>query len=237
MRAPAKVIWIQDRIAWKLFSFRQKRQDQINLKFDAAHGTDTAAEVHLTAVGVSADEASRGNAVYRSLWEDQFHAAMTAMARQTSVPFEKFTFVDIGSGKGKLLLLASLYRFRRIVGIEYAPGLHAVATRNIVRFKHEAQQCSDLQSNLGDALTFTLPTGPVIALIFNAFDPATTKRVLDNLVRQRSDGADATFVIYENVRRTSEIGTTLNVVPPWRKLERTRRRIVVGNEEAARLWA
>src|SRR3984885_13557549 len=39
----------------------------------------------------------------------------------------EFTFIDIGSGKGRALLMASQYPFRRILGIELLPVLHRVA--------------------------------------------------------------------------------------------------------------
>jgi len=46
-----------------------------------------------------------------------------------------YLFVDIGAGKGKLLLLASHLSFSEIIGVEYAPSLHAVAMKNIQQQK------------------------------------------------------------------------------------------------------
>jgi hypothetical protein len=234
-QAPDKWSWIEDQISWRVFQWHQRKQDKINQAFDAKHGTDTAAEVQLVAAGVGAAEATRGNSVYRPLWESEFHASLASISKRIAAPLSDFTFVDIGSGKGKLLLLAARYPFRRIVGVEYAPGLHDIAMRNVTVFKDPAQRCKDLHAALGDAQTFVLPDGPVITLIFNSFDPDTTKRVVDNIVRQRPSGTGAAIVIYENVRRASEIGAALSVAPPWQTLERSRRRIVVGNRDAAQL--
>jgi hypothetical protein len=41
--------------------------------------------------------------------------------------FSDFTFIDIGSGKGRVLLMASDYAFRRILGVELLPALHHIA--------------------------------------------------------------------------------------------------------------
>lgn len=235
IRSPGKRAWAEDKLAWKLFQLRQRRQDRINAAFDARHGTDTAAEVALTEAGVGADDAARGNIVYRPLWESNFHAGLRAIEAKVG-GFEDFTFVDIGSGKGKLLLLASLYPFRRIVGIEYAEGLHAVAERNVAHFAAPDQRCKTLVPMLGDALAFQLPPGPVVALIFNAFDRETTARAIAHLARQRPDGAAPVFVVYENVRRAAEIGAALNAPAPWHTIAQTRRRIVIGNAAAARRW-
>ena len=53
----------------------------------------------------------------------------------------EFTFIDIGSGKGRALLMASQYPFRRILGIELLPELHRVAKENISKYKSDSQQC------------------------------------------------------------------------------------------------
>ena len=48
---------------------------------------------------------------------------------------EDYTFIDFGSGKGRALLLASEYPFKRIVGLEFSPELHAIAEQNIQRYR------------------------------------------------------------------------------------------------------
>jgi SAM-dependent methyltransferase len=235
LQAPGKATWVEDKLAWKLFQLRQRHQDRINLAFDERHGTDTAAEVALTDVGVDHADAQRGNIVYRPLWEKNFHATLQALAPRLG-GFEPFTFVDIGSGKGKLLLLAALYPFHKVVGIEYAEGLHDIAVRNVARFNPPGRRCATITPLLGDALAFPLPPGPVVAMIFNAFDRQTTAKAIAHLVSQRPDGAAPVFVVYENVRRTAEIGAALSAPQPWENIARTRQRIVIGNRAAAQLW-
>ena len=39
----------------------------------------------------------------------------------------RFCFIDFGSGKGRVLLVASHYPFREVVGVEFAPELHQIA--------------------------------------------------------------------------------------------------------------
>jgi len=45
------------------------------------------------------------------------------------------TFVDVGSGKGRVLLLAARHPFKRVVGIEFSPSLCEQARRNIEIFR------------------------------------------------------------------------------------------------------
>src|SRR5437868_4038548 len=169
-RADDKLDWLADKAAWRGFWARLPLEQEANRAFDRRHGTDTAAEIGLTETGVASDQARQGNGVYRPLWEGTFHRALRAVG----VPFDGYSFVDLGCGKGKLLMLAADYPFIRIVGVEYSPGLQAIALRNLERFRSPAQKCHRLEAVLGDARRYRLPAGPVVALIFNSFDPATT---------------------------------------------------------------
>ena len=40
------------------------------------------------------------------------------------IAFHDYTFIDFGSGKGRALLLASEFPFKRIIGLEFSPELH-----------------------------------------------------------------------------------------------------------------
>jgi hypothetical protein len=50
------------------------------------------------------------------------------------IDFTQFTFIDLGSGKGRVLLMASAYPFKRIIGVEFMPELHRVAQENIRKY-------------------------------------------------------------------------------------------------------
>src|SRR5215472_1458160 len=44
--------------------------------------------------------------------------------------WSSYTFVDLGCGKGRVLLMARELGFGRIIGVEFAPALAKVARRN-----------------------------------------------------------------------------------------------------------
>ena len=46
---------------------------------------------------------------------------------ETPHGIQDYTFLDIGSGKGRVLMLASDAPFRHIVGVELSPALTAIA--------------------------------------------------------------------------------------------------------------
>src|SRR5450755_1309381 len=45
-------------------------------------------------------------------------------------PIHRYTFLDIGAGKGRGLLVASEYHFKKVVGIELNPALAAIGRKN-----------------------------------------------------------------------------------------------------------
>ena len=53
-----------------------------------------------------------------------FHEMIGAVSARAGFDFREFIFLDLGSGKGRTLLMASDYPFRRIVGVELLPALN-----------------------------------------------------------------------------------------------------------------
>jgi len=94
---------------------------------------------------------------------------------------QDFTFIDLGSGKGRALLMASEYPFKRIIGVEFMSELHLAAEKNIAGYSSDRQQCRQLESICMDARDFHFPDGPLAVYLFNPFSESTFARVLENL--------------------------------------------------------
>jgi hypothetical protein len=91
---------------------------------------------------------------------------------------EDYTFIDFGSGKGRALLLASEYPFKRILGLEFSPELHAIAEQNILRYRSATQKCRVIQSLNVDFADYPLPAEASVLFFFH---PCHT-RVLSTVV-------------------------------------------------------
>ncbi|MEQ1568971.1 MAG: class I SAM-dependent methyltransferase [Myxococcota bacterium] len=88
------------------------------------------------------------------------------------------TFVDLGSGKGRVVLLASRRPYRKVVGVERSARLHRVAARNLAAF---GPTLAPVELVCADAEVAPLPGGPLVVWLFNPFEPAVLMRVLDRL--------------------------------------------------------
>jgi hypothetical protein len=91
---------------------------------------------------------------------------------------EEYTFIDYGSGKGRALLLASEYPFKRIIGLEFSPDLHRAAETNIHLYRSRSQKCWNIQSLNLDFTQFSLPQEPLVLY----FNHPCRGRVLDEVM-------------------------------------------------------
>ena len=113
-----------------------------------------------------------------------------------SVDFSQFTFIDLGSGKGRVLLMAADYPFQRIVGVEFMPELHRAAQKNISGFVSDRQQCRQIETICMDARDFEFPDGPLVVYLFNPFAEATFVAVLENLRQSIEQAPRPIYVAY-----------------------------------------
>lgn len=93
---------------------------------------------------------------------------------------EDATFVDVGSGKGRALLLAARRPFESVFGVEYAPDLQAIAARNLVRYRGTLR-CANVSSLGSDARSYEWPLTPLVVLFFNPFTDSVMSVVIDRL--------------------------------------------------------
>jgi SAM-dependent methyltransferase len=124
----------------------------------------------------------------------EFHEMMSAL----DLDFPQFTFIDVGSGKGRVLLMAADYPFRRIVGIELLPELHRIAQENIRQYHSDVQRCFALESICVDAREFALPDEPTVLYLFNPLPEPGMMRLIENLEGSLRKHPRPVRIVYQN---------------------------------------
>jgi len=161
--------------------------------FDALHGVDTGGVVELSDLQV--DNANRRFGVdYIGVDPGEFRSAVSAL----DIVHEDFVFVDLGSGKGRALLLAAEFPFRRIVGAEFAPELHRAAECNIARYVRDGQRCPSFELHCIDAADFLLPAEPLVVFLYNPFDRPVMQQVARNVRAAWRSARQDVYVVYLN---------------------------------------
>jgi SAM-dependent methyltransferase len=127
-----------------------------------------------------------------------FHEMLDALRRHSHSDFHDFVFIDLGSGKGRTLLMASDYPFRRIVGVELLPALQQAAQENLSKYRSESQKCFALESICADATDFPFPLEPTVLYLFNPFPESGLRRMIANLEESLRGHPRAVYVLYHN---------------------------------------
>ena len=120
------------------------------------------------------------------------------MLDNLKVNFREFTFIDLGSGKGRTLLMASDYPFCHILGVELLPQLHAIAQSNIASYKKDSQLCFALKSICADARDFAFPAEPTVLYLYNPLPAFGLGIVLENMKQSLQDFPRPLYVLYHN---------------------------------------
>ncbi len=81
---------------------------------------------------------------------------------------QKDVFVDWGSGLGRVVVLASAYPYREVIGVEYSPGLCAAANANLARAR-VTRRCGSVRIVNADARAFSIPKDATVMFFFNPF--------------------------------------------------------------------
>jgi hypothetical protein len=136
--------------------------------------------------------------VFHSPYQATDPALFREMMASLPIEFDRFTFVDLGSGKGRTLLMASEYPFRRIVGVELIAELHRAAEENVRMYRSATQRCTQIEAVCTDACEFVLPDTPLVLYLFNPLLEAGLQRVLRNLERSLEQSPRRIWVVYHN---------------------------------------
>lgn len=159
--------------------------------FDLTHQVETSQRVHQSDLATESP-----NWIYGvGYWPTP-----VALAREIldflPIRHEEFTFIDLGSGKGRVLLLASEYPFEKIIGVEYAAELHLAARENIRRYQNASQKCTAIESVCQDMSKFEFPQKPLAIFFYNPTSEPVMRVVAANIKSSLRDCPRAIWIVY-----------------------------------------
>jgi SAM-dependent methyltransferase len=146
--------------------------------FDWVHRVDTGSGGLGKDLEIASANRDKGIAYDPCPWSTLRHSL-----RLVSLPAEGFTFVDIGCGKGKVLLSAMVLPFERVVGVEFSSYLSRIAEQNLASARLLSRKCSSVQVVCADAVQYPIRDEPTVFFFANPFNYEIMELVLDNIVR------------------------------------------------------
>lgn len=123
------------------------------------------------------------------------------------IPLEGATFVDLGCGMGRVLLLAARRPFRQVIGVDFSPALCEIARENLAAYDKPLRRCRDVRVVRADAKTFALPRGDLVVYMYNPFRGAVMHAVAERLARPAGEEREL-IVIYHTPLERAVIDAT-----------------------------
>ena len=160
--------------------------------FDREFGTETSGSKDPSELGI-VDPALREKAI---LYLPSPPSVTRWMLRNAGIDHSRFSFVDLGCGKGRVLLVASELPFIRVVGVDISSELCEVARRNAAAFHPPTRLCHDIQVANADATQFDFPTGDLLIHLYHPFAPELTYRIFERLGASLRDQPRRVVVAY-----------------------------------------
>ena len=121
----------------------------------------------------------RHNTAYYGVAPSVFREMLVRWRRhKPPAPIDAYTFIDLGAGMGRAMLLASGYPFRAVLGVELNATLARIARRNMALWRTASRARAPMQLVCKDAAEFKLPDGPCVVFLFNPFGAPVFRRLL-----------------------------------------------------------
>jgi Methyltransferase domain len=189
------------------------RTELLSRWFDWRNDVHTVGALHLAQLTIPSRNVAEGNWYYPT----NLRTAVQMLEDLPIADRSRYTFIDFGSGKGRMLLMASHHPFRAVLGVEFAPELHAIAESNIRRYRNPARVCANVTSLNLDAGEFVFPDGDLVLYFFFPFRRPLMQQVMDRLDRALQEQPRDVLLVYMG---NPDSGGVVDEMPRMRLLER-----------------
>ncbi len=173
------------KIAWQVM---------MDYRWERRHGTETL--VRIEGGSLETDSANKHRATCYG----------ATRARPLQQLFERLalprtgTFVDLGAGKGRVLILAAQYGFPKVVGVEFSEALCQVARRNLEESHRRNPWPGQVDVVHADVVAYAIQPDDCTFFLYDPFNAEVLAQVLENLRRSLAAHPRRLCLIYNAPR-------------------------------------
>lgn len=160
--------------------------------FDARYRTDTRSWVGLPSLSIDSANKQRGQ-----MYQPTLALPLEQLFRKLRLPVDG-VLVDLGAGKGRVLLIAASHGFPVVRGVEFSPELCRIAMHNCTVYKAKTHVAATFEIIESDVVDYTVRDDDKVFFMFNPFDGEILGCVLQNIKASLHDRPRPVWIIYRN---------------------------------------
>jgi SAM-dependent methyltransferase len=162
--------------------------------YDLRNGTDTCRCSALESLTIAGENKTRG-----THYEPTRMLPLRKLFRliEPLLPDNR-VLLDLGCGKGRVLLVSSEFRFDSVRGVEFAQELCEIARRNWAVFRRANGPKPACEVIEADVTLYPLRHDETVFFMGNPFDDVILQKVLDNIVASVRSHPRKVLIIYSN---------------------------------------
>lgn len=162
--------------------------------WDLLHGTETLARIQPHKLETDSD-----NKVHSTMYGATRAQPLMSLFARLGLSRDA-GFVDLGCGKGRVLMIAVLYGFRRVIGVEFSEPLCQVAGRNLKAFSRCRKRKFPVTIVHSDVVHYAIQSDDAVFFLYDPFGAKVLSQVLENLLQSVRSHPREIFVIYNSPR-------------------------------------
>lgn len=177
----------------------------IDRYFDMKYKTNTCSWIVLDDLGFDASKKE-----HAEMYQPTHTVPLRKLLKKLKIPPGK-VLVDLGCGKGRVLLVASEFGFKITRGIEFSPLLCDVAVKNFTIYRNKVQTNTNFVIVNSDVIDYEIKDDEEIFSLFNPFDDTVLRQVLQNIKESLQRQNRKIWIIYRNAIFRETVENSMNV--------------------------
>lgn len=147
----------------------------LDASWDFFHGTETLTRI--APQNLETDSENKSQATYYGATRAR---PLVQLFHQLGLSREG-GFVDFGSGKGRVILIAADYGFKKVVGIDFSEPLCQQARTNLEAYRRRRKLTSEVIIVHSDVVRYAIKADETTFFLYDPFSAEVLAKVLENL--------------------------------------------------------
>jgi SAM-dependent methyltransferase len=175
-----------------LRALKLMRHAVLDASWDFVHGTETLTRI--PPQNLETDSSNKGQAtMYGATRARPFMQLLNELNLSRDG-----VFVDLGCGKGRVVLIAAQYGFKKVIGVDFSKPLCQIARNNVAAFGRRRKLKSDIHIVHADVVHYPIQSDDTTFFLYDPFSAKVLNQVLENIRQSLTSYPRNIWMIYNS---------------------------------------